>query len=96
VFVCPQSLENVQLWNVVGELQSELADCKCRLTKLESDVLAREPIMKLTTACGRGDSLRGQTSKRGRPKKLVTSNYAICSDPSRSLARGWKPAAGNA
>ncbi|CAL5372652.1 unnamed protein product [Camellia sinensis] len=32
-----QSAENVQLWAVVGQLQSELADYKSRLIKLESE-----------------------------------------------------------
>lgn len=81
-----QSAENVQLWNVVGQLQSELADYKNRLTKLESNILlpkpaVEEPANRCTLA-----SSDGQKSKRGRPKRSIASNNVL---PSSDDSRPW-------
>ncbi|XP_052195383.1 uncharacterized protein LOC127803299 [Diospyros lotus] len=92
-----QSAENIQLWAVVGRLQSELADYKSRLMKLESEVfLSVKPTVAESKALGTGTHLAGRSSKRGRPKKPIASADAVCSpDDSRPRARGRKPAVRN-
>ncbi|KAH7851700.1 hypothetical protein Vadar_015498 [Vaccinium darrowii] len=63
-----QSAENVQLWVVV-----ELADCKSRLMKLESEVLSLKSKVEEPTGHGTGTFLAGKSSKRGRPKEQISS-----------------------
>lgn len=93
-----QSAENVQLWNVVGHLQSELANYKNRLTKLEADVLSLKPTVIEPAARGSGATLPGEKkTKRGRPKRQIASN-GVTPSTGRSLprARGRKPKLHNA
>ncbi|GFY81085.1 hypothetical protein Acr_01g0008940 [Actinidia rufa] len=88
-----QSAENVQLWALVGQLQTELANCKSRLLKLESEVFSQKPIVEQPTAPGIGISLAGQSSKRGRPKKPISPADGLPTpNESRPRARGRKPA----
>ncbi|XP_028099022.1 uncharacterized protein LOC114298609 [Camellia sinensis] len=72
-----QSAENVQLWAVVGQLQSELADYKSRLIKLESEVFSEKPTIHEPTTLASGTCLAGQSSKKGRPKKQISSVDAL-------------------
>ncbi|CAL5326096.1 unnamed protein product [Camellia sinensis] len=80
------STENVQLWAVVGQLQSELADYKSRLIKLESEVFSEKPTIHEPTTLASGTCLAGQSSKKGRPKKQISSVDAL------PRPRGRKPA----
>ncbi|PON92137.1 hypothetical protein TorRG33x02_119560 [Trema orientale] len=88
-----QSAENVQLWNVINQLQSEIADYRSRLSKLEAEVSSFKPKMEEPSDRATGTALASQPSKRGRPKKSVASVDAAGS-PAESLprARGRKPA----
>ncbi|CDP02658.1 unnamed protein product [Coffea canephora] len=88
-----QSLENVHLRKSVGELQSELADCKGRLTKLEEDVLSLKPVVKEGTTTATGVSSGAKTSKRGRPEKLVTPDGRVPSTDT-SCPRIWNRKSG--
>lgn len=86
-----QSTENVQLWAVVGQLQTELADCKSRLMKLESKVLSLRPKVEEPNCYGTGKS-----SKSGRPKKQISSVDASPSPLDSHLhAHGGKPKLSN-
>ncbi|KAA8531509.1 hypothetical protein F0562_006138 [Nyssa sinensis] len=92
-----QSAENVQLWAVVGHLQSELADYKSRLMKLEADILSLKSTAEEPAAHGTGTSLAGLPSKRGRPKRAIASvNVLPSPEEFRSRARVRKPAPCNA
>ncbi|GLU20189.1 hypothetical protein SLE2022_364000 [Rubroshorea leprosula] len=89
-----QSAENVHLWSVIGQLQSEIADHKNRLTKLEAEVASLRPAGNETAHQVTGPALRGQATKRGRPKRSVASGDTLASpDESRPRIRGRKPAA---
>ncbi|KAG5535439.1 hypothetical protein RHGRI_023264 [Rhododendron griersonianum] len=91
-----QSAENVQLWAVFGQLQTELADCKSRLMMLESEVLSLKPKVEEPTCHGTGTSLAGKSSKRGRPEKQMSSVDASRSPLDSHLhARGGKPKLSN-
>ncbi|KAH0995966.1 hypothetical protein GBA52_019830 [Prunus armeniaca] len=98
-----QSAENVQLWNVINHLQSEIMDYKNSLLRLEVEVsslklaaevpslkpAAEEPTAQVSVAV-----LSGQPSKRGRPKRSVASVDALPSPgESHRRTRGRKPAA---
>lgn len=86
-----QSAENVQLWNVVGHLQSEIADYKSHITKLESEVSSLKQAMEEFTAHVTGTAVSRQTSKRGRPRRSVASVDALPSpDGSQPRTRGRK------
>ncbi|XVE86936.1 hypothetical protein DITRI_Ditri18aG0075200 [Diplodiscus trichospermus] len=90
-----QSAENVRLWSAIGKLQSEIADYKSRLTKLEAEVSARKPSVDEPTAqVVRTGLSGGAASKRGRPKRSVASvDMAASPDESHPRARVKKPAA---
>lgn len=86
-----QSAENVQLWSVIAQLQSEIADHKSRLTKIEAEISSIRPP---------GNEIASQVttptlaSKRGRPKRTATSADVLASpNGSRPRVRGKKPAA---
>lgn len=88
-----QSAQNIQLWTVIGQLQSELADCKSRLSKLEAEASSAKVTTEEPTSQTIGTALAGQTSKRGRPKKPVPPVDALPSiDESHPRTRGRKPA----
>jgi hypothetical protein len=84
-----QSTENVQLWNVINLLQSEITDYKNRLVKLEAEVSALKPTVEEATAQVVGFGSSGQPPKRGRPKR---SSVNALTSPSEShpRARGKK------
>ncbi|XP_058006230.1 uncharacterized protein LOC110642271 isoform X1 [Hevea brasiliensis] len=89
-----QSAENVQLWTVIGQLQSELADYKSHITKLESEVLSLKQSMEESTAHVTGTVVCGQASKRGRPRISTASVDALPSPAeSQPRTRGRKPKA---
>lgn len=89
-----QSAENVQLWSVIAQLQSEIADHKSRLTKLEAEVSSIKPAgNELATPI----SPPSLASKRGRPKRSATSaDVLVSSNGSRPRVRGRKPTASKA
>eukprot|EP00261_Vitis_vinifera_P017693 XP_010647477.1 PREDICTED: uncharacterized protein LOC104878599 [Vitis vinifera] len=88
-----QSAQNVQLWTVIGQLQSELADYKSRLLKLEAEASSAKVTGEEPTSQTIGTALAGQTSKRGRPKKPIPAVDALPSlDESHPRTRGRKPA----
>lgn len=89
-----QSAENMQLWTVISQLQSELAEYKNRLIKLEAENSSRQPASEAPTAQVTGTAVSGQPSKRGRPRKSAVS-VDILPNPDESYprARGRKPAA---
>ncbi|KAG6645800.1 uncharacterized protein LOC122318058 [Carya illinoinensis] len=66
-----QSAENVQLWNVINLLQSEIADYKNRLMKLEVAVSSQKPTVEEPTSQVTGSGSARQPLKRGRPKKKL-------------------------
>lgn len=67
-----QSAENVQLWSVIGKLQSEISDYKSRFKKLEAEVLSLKPTADESTARVIRTGLSGgAASKRGRPKRSI-------------------------
>ncbi|KAF2295679.1 hypothetical protein GH714_033562 [Hevea brasiliensis] len=85
------SAENVQLWIVIGHLQSELADYKSHVTKLESEVSFLKQAMEESTAHVTGTAVSRQVSKRGRPRRSVALVDALPSpDGSQPQARGRK------
>ncbi|OMO56370.1 hypothetical protein CCACVL1_26591 [Corchorus capsularis] len=82
-----QSIENVQLWSVIGQLQSEVADYKSRLTKLEAQVSS----LKLSPD---DPNTRVDRTKRGRPKRSVVSvDVSASPDESHPRAKARKRAA---
>ncbi|KAJ9170495.1 hypothetical protein P3X46_018600 [Hevea brasiliensis] len=86
-----QSAENVQLWIVIGHLQSELADYKSHVTKLESEVSFLKQAMEESTAHVTGTAVSRQVSKRGRPRRSVALVDALPSpDGSQPQVRGRK------
>lgn len=89
-----QSAENVQLWTVIGQLQSELANCKSSLMKLEAEVSSLTPPVEEMTAQVAGTALSGQASKRGRPRKSTAAVDVLATpDEHYPRARGRKPGA---
>ncbi|XP_031275275.1 uncharacterized protein LOC116133723 isoform X1 [Pistacia vera] len=89
-----QSAENVQLWTVIGQLQSEVADYKSRLMKLEAEVSSLRPAVEEPTALVTRTALSGQASKRGRPRKSTAAVDVLPTpDEHYPRARGRKPAA---
>lgn len=90
-----QSAENVQLWSVIGKLQSEISDYKSRFKKLEAEVLSLKPTADESTARVIRTGLSGgAASKRGRPKRSVASvDVSASPDDSHPRARAKKPAA---
>ncbi|KAL5556720.1 hypothetical protein UlMin_038956 [Ulmus minor] len=88
-----QSAENVQLWNVINQLQSELTDHKNQLTRLEAEVSSLKPkVEEPPTVQNTGITSAVQPSKRGRPKKSVASVDGVHSPDSQPRARVRKPA----
>ena len=93
LFLRMQSAQNVQMWTVIGQLQSELADYKSRLSKLEAEASSAKVAGEEPTSQAIGTALAGQTSKRGRPKKPVPPVDSLPScDESHPRTRGRKPA----
>ncbi|KDO78781.1 hypothetical protein CISIN_1g039139mg, partial [Citrus sinensis] len=89
-----QSAENVQLWTIIGQLQSELADYKSRLMKLEAEISSRKPAVEEPVVQVHGTPLTGQPAKRGRPRKsAVLVDVLPTLNESCPRARGRKPAA---
>ncbi|KAH7520362.1 uncharacterized protein LOC107424980 [Ziziphus jujuba] len=87
-----QSAENVQLWNVINDLQSEITDYKNRLSRLEAEVSSLKPTGEEPNALVIRTTLAKQPSKRGRPKRSVPSVDELPSpDESHPRARGRKP-----
>ncbi|KAF7809971.1 uncharacterized protein G2W53_036714 [Senna tora] len=87
-----QSMENVQLWSAINNLQAEVADYKDRLMKVTEEVTflkqkMEEPIAEVV---GTVSAATRQPSKRGRPKRSVISVNALCESLPR--ARGRKAA----
>lgn len=94
-FYLMQSAENVQLWNMIGQLQGELADCKGRLIKLEAEISSLRPAATDEPAVGVGNgglTVRGQPTKRGRSKRAMAQ--AGSQPPLQPRTRGRKPAIG--
>lgn len=88
-----QSAENVQLWTIIGQLQSELADYKSRLNKLEAEISSRKPAVEERVVQVNGTPLTGQPAKRGRPRKsAVLVDVLPTPNESCPRARGRKPA----
>ncbi|KAH9650160.1 hypothetical protein KPL70_026258 [Citrus sinensis] len=89
-----QSAENMQLWTIIGQLQSELADYKSRLNKLEAEISSRKPAVEEPVVQVHGTPLTGQPAKRGRPRKsAVLVDVLPTPNESCPRARGRKPAA---
>lgn len=89
-----QSAENVQLWTIIGQLQSELADYKSRLMKLEAEISSQKPAVEEPVAQVNGTPLTGQPAKRGRPRKsAVLADVLPTSNEPCPRARGRKPTA---
>ncbi|XP_039032031.1 uncharacterized protein LOC120166949 [Hibiscus syriacus] len=89
-----QLMENVQLWRIIGQLQSEIADYEGRLIKLEAEVSSLKPSVDEPSVQVVRTGLSGAESKRGRPKRSVAFASASASpDESHPQARGQKPAA---
>ncbi|KAI4315117.1 hypothetical protein L6164_027963 [Bauhinia variegata] len=85
-----QSAENVQLWSVINNMQSEVADYKDRVMKLAEEVSSLK--QKLEESSGEVIVAgTGQAPKKGRPKRSIASIDALHeSQPPRG--RGRKPA----
>ncbi|XVF17451.1 hypothetical protein REPUB_Repub10bG0123100 [Reevesia pubescens] len=89
-----QSIENVQLWSLIGQMQSEIADYKSRLTKLEAEVSSSKPSVDEPSTQVIRTGLSGAASKRGRPKRSVASvDVSASPDESHPRVRVRKPAA---
>ncbi|KAK0605727.1 hypothetical protein LWI29_030089 [Acer saccharum] len=89
-----QSAENVQLWTVIGQLQTELAEYKSRQMKLEAELLSLKPAEEEPIAQVIETTLSGKASKRRRPRKSAASvDVLFTPDESNTRARGRKPAA---
>ncbi|GMJ03883.1 hypothetical protein HRI_004057500 [Hibiscus trionum] len=91
-----QSMENVQLWKTIGHLQSEIADYKGRLVKLEAEVSSLKPFVEEPFAQVVRTGLSGAASKKWRPKGQRSVGLASASaspDESHPQERGRKPAA---
>ncbi|XP_010245603.1 PREDICTED: uncharacterized protein LOC104589109 [Nelumbo nucifera] len=88
-----QSMENVQLWTAISQLQSEMAAYGNRLMKLEAEVLSLKPTMEEIPVDPANNALAGQqTSKRGRPKKPIATVDGLHSpDKCQPRSRGRKP-----
>ncbi|KAK8498947.1 hypothetical protein V6N13_028969 [Hibiscus sabdariffa] len=84
-----QSMENVQLWRIMGQLQSDIDDCKSRLIKLEAEVSSLKPSADEPSAQVIQTGLSGVASKKGRPKRSVAlANASASPDGSHPQARG--------
>ncbi|KAJ6907051.1 hypothetical protein NC651_017661 [Populus alba x Populus x berolinensis] len=68
-----KSTENVQLWSVIGLLQSEITDFKSRIMKLEAEIPPVKQAVEDPIAHVAGSAVSRKASKRGRPKKLAAS-----------------------
>ncbi|KAK6923904.1 hypothetical protein RJ641_010104 [Dillenia turbinata] len=68
-----QSAENAHLWSVIGQLQSEVAEYKSKLLKLEAQVCSLRPTTEVHVAQGTKVASTGQAPKRGRPRKSVAA-----------------------
>ncbi|KAH8503797.1 hypothetical protein H0E87_014879 [Populus deltoides] len=68
-----KSTENVQLWSVIGLLQSEITDYKSRIMKLEADIPPVKQAVEDPIAHVARSAVSRKASKRGRPKKLAAS-----------------------
>ena len=86
-----QSAENVQLWNVINLLQSEIADYKNRLMKLEAEVSSLKPTVEVEEANAQVIAFgsAGKPSKRGRSKR-PSVNALTSPSESHPRARGRK------
>ncbi|XP_059439469.1 uncharacterized protein LOC132172054 [Corylus avellana] len=84
-----QSAENVQLWNVINLLQSEIADYKNRLMKLEAEVSSLKPTVEEANAQVIAFGSAGKPSKRGRSKRPSVNTLTSPSE-SHPRARGRK------
>ncbi|TYG46217.1 hypothetical protein ES288_D11G238500v1 [Gossypium darwinii] len=83
-----QSFENVMLWRVIGQLQSELADYKSQILKLEGQIASLKPPADEPSAQAVQTGLSGAASKRGRPKRAVASvDVSASPDESHPQAR---------
>ncbi|XVE82991.1 hypothetical protein DITRI_Ditri16bG0050400 [Diplodiscus trichospermus] len=83
-----QSIENVQLWNKIGQFQSEIADYKSRLTKIEAEVSSLKLPVEDPSAQVLQTDLSGAASKKGRPKRSVASvDVSASPDESHPRAR---------
>lgn len=88
-----QSAENVQLWVVIGQLQSEIADYKSRIMKLEGEVPSLKQAVEEPTTHVTGTAVSRQPSKRGRPKRSAASVDALPSpDQTQPRVRGRRSA----
>ncbi|XP_021890460.1 uncharacterized protein LOC110809058 [Carica papaya] len=89
-----QSAENVQLWNFINQLQSEVADYKNRLTKLEEEISCLKPRVEELAADHQATAtgLSAQPSKRRRPKRSLASADVHPPFESYLRARGRRPA----
>ncbi|EEF30395.1 conserved hypothetical protein [Ricinus communis] len=86
-----QSIDKVQLQTVIGHLQSVIADHKSRIMKLEAEVASLKQAAEVPTV---HDTVSRQPSKRGRPRRTVTSVDTLPSpDASQPHTRGRKPKA---
>ncbi|KAG6594940.1 hypothetical protein SDJN03_11493, partial [Cucurbita argyrosperma subsp. sororia] len=73
-----QSAENVQMWNMIGQLQGELGECKGRLIKLEAEISSfRSATATDEAAVGVGNG--GIMVKRRRSKRAAAP---VCSQHS--------------
>lgn len=82
---------------MINHLQSELADYKNRLSKLEAEVSSYKPKVDEPSAQVAVTALASQPTKRGRPKRSVAAVDAVGSpDESHPRARGRKPATSKA
>jgi hypothetical protein len=68
-----KSKENVQLWSVIGLLQSEITDYKNRIMKLEAEIPPVKQAVEDPIAHVAESAVSRKASKRGRPKKLAAS-----------------------
>lgn len=74
-------------------MQSEIADYKSRLSRLEAEVSSFKPKVDEPSARAMGTALPGQPAKRGRPKRSVATIDAGAShDEPHPRTRGRKPA----
>ncbi|KAJ8765489.1 hypothetical protein K2173_014611 [Erythroxylum novogranatense] len=86
-----QSAENVQLWVAVSKLQSELADHKDHVKRLETKVSSLKEALEASKPHDTGISVPARASKRGRPRRSITSVDGLQSLATQPQTRGRKP-----
>ncbi|MCL7025939.1 hypothetical protein MKW94_028920 [Papaver nudicaule] len=85
-----QSSENVQMWAAITKVQTEMITYGSRLAKLEEDVSSIKSTLEEYSSAGTGTNTAGQSTKRGRPKKVASAGGLPSMEDPQPRARARK------